>query len=146
MDYNYNGGNSAQINAGLDRVQNEFYWNGGSCVQLDALIKKVRDKIVAERLNPSPYNYGLTRGNEPSVENYIQALLNHKLRLESIFAGYSCSDKIETLRQNETAVLITKTSIDQEKNVLGSSKKEENIYIGVGAVVLLVGLIILVKK
>jgi hypothetical protein len=43
-------------------------------------------------------------------------------------------------------VLITKTSIEQEKKVLGSSKKEENIYIGVGALVLLVGLFIVLKK
>jgi hypothetical protein len=62
------------------------------------------------------------------------------------FASNSCSDKIETQRQKETAVLITKTSIEQEKKVLGSSKKEENIYIGVGALVLLVGLFIVVKK
>jgi hypothetical protein len=37
-------------------------------------------------------------------------------------------------------------TLEQEKKVLGNSKKEENIYIGVGAVVLLVGVIILVKK
>jgi hypothetical protein len=62
------------------------------------------------------------------------------------FASNSCADKIETLRQKETGVLITKTSIAQEKSVLGSSKKEENIYIGVGALVLLVGLFIVIKK
>ena len=53
------GGNSAQINATMDRVQNEFSWNGGSCVELDRLILKVRDRVVAERLKPSAYNYGL---------------------------------------------------------------------------------------
>jgi len=145
FDYS-GGGNSTQINAGIDRVQNEYNWSGGSCVQLDALIKKVRDKIVSERIKPTPYNYGLQRGLEPSANNYIQALIDQKAMLEVIFAQNNCSDKIETLRQNESAVLITKTSIEQEKKVLGGSKKEENIYIGIGALLLLVGLFIVVKK
>lgn len=140
------GGNSAQINAGIDRVQNEFNWSGGSCVELDRLIKKVRDKIVAERIKPSPYNYGLNKGLNPSVENYIQALINQKSALEGIFALNSCSDKIETLRQNESAVLIAKTSIEQEKAVLKPANTEQRIYIGAGALILMVGLLILVKK
>jgi hypothetical protein len=140
------GGNSAQINATMDRVQNEFWWNGGSCVELDRLIKKVRDRVVAERLKPSPYNYGLQKGLTPSVENYIQALLNQKLALEGVFNTNSCADKLETLRQNESAVLITKASIEQEKAVLKPADTEQKIYIVGGAVVLLVGLIILVKK
>ena len=138
-------GNSAQINAGIDRVQNEFGWFGGSCVDLDLLIKKVGDKIVAERIKPSSYNYGL-QGINVSAELYIRALINQKSVLESIFASYSCADKIETLRQNESAVLITKQAIEQEKTVLSKSSTEEKIYTVGGAVILMVGLIILVKK
>jgi hypothetical protein len=124
---------SSPTNSFRDVVQNEFAWKGGTCVQLDKLLRDIRDKIVAERL-------------KFSNDYYIQALLDQKAVLEMSFASNSCSDKIETQRQKETAVLITKTSIDQEKKVLGSSKKEENIYIGVGALVLLVGLFIVLKK
>lgn len=140
------GGNSAQINATMDRVQNEFNWNGGSCVELDRLILKVRDKIVSERIKPSLYNYGLNKGLTPSVENYIQALINQKSALEGVFALNSCSDKIETLRQNESAVLVTKQSIEQEKAVLKPSNIDQRIYIVGGAVILIVGLLILIKK
>lgn len=147
MNFDFSGGgNSAQINAGIDRVQNEFNWSGGSCVELDRLIKKVRDRIVAERIKPSPYNYGLNKGLNPSVEYYIQALIDQKSSLEGIFALNSCADKIETLRQNESAVLITKQSIEQEKAVLKPADTEQKIYIVGGAIVLLVGLLILVKK
>ena len=124
---------SSPTNSFRDAVQNEFGWKGGTCVQLDKLLRDIRDKIVAERL-------------KFSNDYYIQALLDQKAVLEMSFASNSCSDKIETLRQKENAVLITKTSIDQEKKVLGSSKKEENLYIGVGALVLLVGLFIVLKK
>jgi hypothetical protein len=139
-------GNKAQQDAGIDRVQNEFRWNGGSCVELDILIKKVRDKIVSERLKPSPYNYGLRQGLTMSVEYYIQPLIQQKLILENLYIGSNCADKIETLRQNESAVLITKQAIEQEKSVLKPANTEQRIYIVGGAVILLVGLLILVKK
>lgn len=115
-------------------VYAEYSWKGGNCVQLDKKIKDVRDRAVAVRLNTD------------TDEKYIQALVDYRNVLESLFASNSCADKIETLRQKETGTLITKTSIDQEKKVLGSSKTEQNIYIGVGSLCLLVSLIILVKK
>jgi hypothetical protein len=158
MDFS-SGAVCANKDAGVDRVQSEFAWNGGSCVELDKLIKKVRDKAVAERLSPSPYNYGQNLadydryfkthglGTQMLMKDfYLQALVDHRANLEMAFASNNCSDKIETLRQKESGVLITKTAIQQEKTVLGSSEKEQNIYIGIGALTLLIGLIILVKK
>lgn len=145
MDFG-SGGNSAQINATIDRVQNEFGWSGGSCIELDMLILKIRDKTIAERIKPSLFNYGLNKGLQPSANNYIQALVNQKALLEMTFASNDCADKIETLRQNESAVLITKTAIEQEKSVLKPANTDQRIYIGAGALILLVGLFILVKK
>jgi hypothetical protein len=127
------GGNSAQINAGIEKVESQYHWSGGSCVQLDKLIKDVRDRLVLER-------------GRLGDEYYIRALVDQKSALEGIFSGYSCADKIETLRQNESAVLITKQAIEQEKTVLGQSNTEQKIYIVGGALILMVGLIILVKK
>jgi hypothetical protein len=140
------GGNATQINATKERVRKEFGWNGGSCVELDKLILKIRDYTVAERLKPTPYNYGVARGLEPSANNYIQALVDQKALLESVFASSNCLDKIETLRQNESAVLITKQAIEQEKSVLKPANTDQRIYIGVGALILLVGLYIIIKK
>lgn len=145
MDFS-SGGNSTQINATRERVQNEFGWSGGSCIELDKLILKVRDKIVAERIKPTPYNYNVAKGLSPSANFYIQALVDHKAVLELMFASNDCSDKIEKLRQNESAVLITKQSIEQEKAVLKPATTDQRIYIGVGALILLVGLYIIVKK
>ena len=102
MDFS-SGGNSAQIDATRDRVQSEFAWNGGTCVQLDKLIKDVRDKAVAERIKPTPYNYGLQRGLEPSANNYIQALVDQKAMLEVIFAQNDCSDKMRKIFCSQVA-------------------------------------------
>jgi len=145
MDFS-SGGNSAQINATRERVQNEFGWSGGSCVMLDKLIKDVRDKAVAERIKPSLYNYGLSKGISVPASFYIQALVDQKAMLEVIFASNDCSDKIEKLRLNESGVLITKQVIEQEKAVLKPANTEQRIYIGAGALILLVGLYIIVKK
>jgi hypothetical protein len=146
MDFSGGGQYANKINAVRERVNNQYGWSGGSCVQLDKLIKDVRDKIVSEKTKPSSYNYGLPKGLEPSDKMFIDELINKKANLEMIFASNSCSDKIETLRQNESAVLITKQAIEQEKSVLKPSNTDQRIYIGVGALVLLVGLIILVRK
>ena len=127
-------GSTARKDPFNDRVYAEYGWQGGTCVQLDKKIKDLRDRAVEERLKPN------------ADQMYIQALVDYKQMLDGLFAQNSCTDKIETLRQKETGVLITKTSIDQEKKVLGTSKKEENIYIGLGALTLLVGLIIVLKK
>ena len=132
MDFS-GGGNAGKINAGIEKVQNQYSWSGGSCVQLDKLIKDVRDRIVLER-------------GRLGDEYYIKALIDQKNTLEMIFASNSCADKIETLRQNESAVLVTKQSIEQEKSVLKPSNTDQKIYIVGGAIVLLVGLFILVKK
>lgn len=132
MDFS-DGGKSTQINAGIEKVQNQYGWGGGSCVQLDKLIKDVGDRIVLER-------------GKFGNEYYLRALLNHKISLDLIFASNSCADKIETLRQNESALLVTKQAIEQEKSVLKASNTDQRIYIGAGALILLVGLYVLLKK
>jgi len=136
-------------NTVTERVDNEFPYNvaNGSCINLDKYIKDIRDKIVKERITPTPYNYG-TYKNSPktSVNVYIQALVDKKAFYESAFARNDCSDKIEKLRQNESAVLLTKQSIEQEMAVLKPANIDQRIYIGVGALILLVGLYIVVKK
>ena len=79
-----------------------------------------------------------------------QGLLNETLKLfyetEEKFLKMKCAKKIEYLRLNETAVLDLEQAIRSEASVLEKNKKEQNIYIALGGIVLLVGFYILIKK
>jgi hypothetical protein len=44
------------------------------------------------------------------------------------------------------ALTETKFAIQSEKQVLGESNKNQNLYIGIGAIVILAGLYIVLKK
>jgi|GWRWMinimDraft_13_1066021.scaffolds.fasta_scaffold62016_2 hypothetical protein len=79
-----------------------------------------------------------------------QSLLNETLKVfnesEDKFSRLNCRNKIEFLRLNETAVLDLEQAIKSEASVLEKNKKEQNLYIGLGAIVLLTGFYILIKK
>jgi hypothetical protein len=79
-----------------------------------------------------------------------QSLLDETLKLfyetEEKFTKMKCAKKIEYLRLNETAVLDLEQAIKSEASVLEKNKKEQNIYIALGGIVLLTGFYILIKK
>jgi len=118
----------------IQKVQNEFGTGASDCVSLDLLIKRLSDKIVSERLKSNPDNY------------YLKALEDIKTTMEFGFTNNSCSQKIEKSRQIESGLLLTKGAIESEESVLTKNNVEQKIYIGLGALVLLVGLYIIVKK
>lgn len=120
-----------------DKVNSKFYFSGTDCISLDEMIKKVVDETASERkkvLEGKGDNY------------YANALDQYRGTLESSFISNKCRDKIEKLRIEETAKLITKQAIKQEQNVLGKSDKEQFIYLGLGALVVGVGLILILRR
>lgn len=105
-----------------------------NCYKTDENFKLIRDEIVALLLT----------GN--ANREYVKALQERKAVYEIVFNRDKCRDKIEEDRLRESANLITKSSINQEKSVLDKSFTTQKIYIGVGALVLLVGLYVVLKK
>ena len=77
-------------------------------------------------------------------------LLDETIKLfnqsEDKFAKMNCPQKIEYLRLNETAVLDLEQAIKSEASVLEKNKKEQNIYIALGGIMLLTAFYILIKK
>lgn len=126
-----------QLNEQRKIVQDEFPSNATDCVTLDETIKRISDKEAL-----------LSKNALKGVVNsfYLTALREQKATLESTFSGNSCRDKIENIRLKTAGILITKGAIKQELTLLPKNNKEQQIYLTLGAVVLLVGLYIVSKK
>ena len=107
------------------------------CIALDKLIKEYLDR------RSDLLKQKLAGGVNESLLNETQKLFNDS---EDKFSKMNCRKKIEFLRLNETAVMDLEQAIKSEKTVLGKNKREQNIYIGLGAIVLLTGFYILTKK
>ena len=133
-DFGFLGAYETSTNDAVQRVQNEFGSGENNCVSLDLTIKKLIDKIASESLKPKQDKF------------YISALQDRKGIYEAQFAKNQCSDKIEKSRQIESSILLTQQAIKSEQAVLPKNNTEQNIYIGAGALILLVGLYIIVKK
>jgi hypothetical protein len=116
------------------KVGEKYSYIGQDCYKLDLNLKKILEEIT-----------DLNKKGDLSSD-YLESLYRQKTANQMYFSGKNCQNIIEYKRINETAELITNASIQQEKSVLGKYKKEQNIYIGVGALVLLVGLFIIIRK
>ena len=68
------------------------------------------------------------------------------LMLENANVKEDCRNKIEQIRLDESGMILTQQSAKSEQNFSKESNKEQYIYIGAGALVLLVGVYIILKK
>jgi hypothetical protein len=124
--------------SGYQRVLNEFGSFPYNCVSLDKDIKRISDKIIEER-KKSPL---------PSVEQkaYLEALESKKSEWGGTFDTKSCRDIIEKIRLTTGAVEQSKFAIKAEQQILPKNEKDQSLYIGLGAVVMLIGLYIVLKE
>jgi len=122
---------------GYRKVQDEFGSLPYNCVSLDKDIKRISDRLLAER-KKSPL---------PNLQQraYLDALELKKRTWETTFATKGCRDIIENIRLTTGAVEESKYAIRAEQQVLPTNEKDQSIYIGLGAVVMLIGLYIVLK-
>ena len=123
--------------AGYGKVQNEFGSLPYNCVSLDREIKIISDRLLNER----------KKYPQPKLQQraYMEALELKKYAWESTFSKQGCRDIIENIRLTTGAVEESKFAIRAEQQVLPTNEKDQNIYIGLGAVVMLIGLYIVLK-
>lgn len=103
------------------------------CVELDLALKRITDRI-AEQTRSAPN------------EDNRQVLIWYKEILEDYFRLNSCRDKITKQRFLDYGKATTLSAIASEKSVLGKSEKNQNIYLGLGAVVLVLSAVMLTSS
>ena len=128
----------------FDLVQNQFGSLPYNCASLDKDLAKLQDAII------NAYKMPLTLdelGHADIYQNAYKAQLElKKTAWQSMFSDHNCRDIIENIRLQSMAVTQTSSAITQENSVLGASTANENIYIGIGGLVMLLGLFIVLKK
>lgn len=112
------------------------------CVGFDRGIKEFKNTIFALNQKALTKSGGLSTNEKILLKGYET---NLNLR-ENEFTNKNCRDKIETSRLTDTAIVSTKLAEKMEEQVLIKNEKEKYVYIGVGGLVLLTGLLIVLKK
>ena len=162
MDYLF--GEPKQTKAYLEVKQN---FPIGDCLTNDISLKKAKDKlseITKERL--AGYNVGMTSPSKTKNATYAYLKLYEEaynkrrdyvnemfellpkkiLEIENSSTNSDCRNKIEQIRLDESGMILTQQSAKSEQNFSKESNKEQYIYIGAGALVLLVGVYVILKK
>jgi hypothetical protein len=118
-------------------VEYKYPLKAENCYKIDENLKNIITEIADETKKL------MTGGGN---REYIKALQQRKEKYENTFIENDCRNKIEEDRLKESANLLTKSAINQEKNVVDKSFNLQKIYIGVGALVLIVGLYVVLKE
>jgi hypothetical protein len=126
-----------------DATTRDFYTPTGdikanTCLELDLFIK--------ERGQTLPNLYKLAGAGLSNYKPIIAITEKAKADAEAKFNKFNCRDKIEALRTKSLVDLQTKGSIKAEESVLGKGFTEQKTYIILGALVLLTGFYVVVKK
>ena len=112
---------------------NSYILKSNSCSDLDIDLKSINEDILNERKS----------GNNQNILSYLSFV---KSMVQNKFNDADCRNKIEMTRAESLAKELTKSSIIQEQKVLGSSQKDQSVYVILGGLVLVVGLYVLIKK
>ena len=92
-------------------------------------------------VNSNPdYSMGLIVRKKSKT--YLQDLLSKKKNLQSLA---DCRNKIETVRQEETAQVFTQTSAEAEQRILPKTNQKLYVTIGIGAAVIVTSLVLYLR-
>ena len=133
-----NPGAGPMMVAAYNKVVENYGRTPDTCVDLDNRIKNISSGIGIERKKyPLPSEF---------QTYYVKEMESTRKSWENMFAKKGCRDIIENIRLQSAALTETKFAIESEKQILGENNKNQNLYVGLGAVVILVGLFIVLKK
>lgn len=121
------------FNKYLKKVYGGITPKSNNCIDLDVDLKDIELELENEI--------------KTNNNNYVVSLLTDtKKILQEKFNNFNCVLKFETTKLEDSAKILTKSSIEQEKQVLNKNEKEQNIYLLFGSIILLTGLYIVISK
>jgi hypothetical protein len=135
----------------------------GDCITTDVSIKKAQALLPDFYMEKAGGNYKVekitgttyqdTLKRQKALEDrkfYVNTMVNilpqHVADLEAEFKQKDCRGMFEKERLQDMATVVTKQATLQEQSVLGKNYKEQYLYIGIGAGILLLGLYVISKK
>jgi hypothetical protein len=112
------------------------------CVKLDESIKFLKDEILRYEKKK------LELGDKwlPWVEKRLQSFKDEVKNKEEDFVSKGCKARLESEKLKDNAIILTDMSSQQENNILKKNVTEQYAYIGIGALVLVTGLYMVLKK
>jgi hypothetical protein len=128
------------------KIFNTDNLNITDCVKLDKFIKEISDEILElQKVTPALTGYALAVSRDKNVLK-LEVLRQLNLQYKRGFNKGECTDTLEKIKLEADAKVLTKESAKSEKQVLEKNYKEQYLYIGFGAVILLVGLYIVTRS
>ena len=116
------------------------------CVKLDEGIKNLSDEILElQKVTPALTGYELATSSDANVVK-LELLRRINLEYKRVFNKQICTDTLEQMKAEADAKVLTKESVKAEKKILEKNYKEQYLYIGFGAVILLVGLFVVTRN
>lgn len=135
-----------QGNQSIIKIFNTDKLNSTDCVKLDENIKKISDEILElQKVTPALTGYELAVSRDANVLK-LEVLRQINLEYKKGFNKGQCTDTLEQIKAEADAKVLTKESIKAEKKILEKNYKEQYLYIGFGAVILLVGLFVVTRN
>lgn len=120
-----------------------------SCIEIDKQLGEMAidlDKVTKLAISGGGFKaFDKLKVQQIAIKIKNQLLLLIKAR-ETQSALLDCRNKIENVRQNETASLFENSSAADEKRILADNKTKQYLLIGVMATVLLTSLVLIIRK
>ena len=109
------------------------------CIEQDEVIKSLIDDIAYRKVRR-------IKSSTNASDIILQRLQDRLLTEQNDFITKGCKGRLESDKLKSNAITITDLASQQEKNVLKKNITEQYVYIGIGALVLLTGFYIVLKK
>jgi hypothetical protein len=116
----------------------------GDCITYDTSIKNAQSYVSEVFMERAGNIYDNNR--KDYINKMAEILPKYLQELEAEFNNKKCRDEFEKKRLQDMSSALTKSASVQEQSVLGKNFKEQYLYIGIGAGILLLGLYVVLKK